>query len=171
MAEEDEIEARVRSDVERFGWHLVMVPPEDATPGWVHTIGLNERFGHPEIIAFGVDLTRLGPLVNHLGARVSAGERFEEGAEVEGILVDQPLAFRPVARKWVAPFLGNAAWHYRSEEFAVVQCLWPDPSGHFPWDPECDPAWRGDQPLLEHAETHRALSEAMIAVLRREGTL
>jgi hypothetical protein len=169
--QEDEIELRVRADIERSGWHVVILPPEGGTPGWMHTIGLQERFDHPELIVFGSDLERLGPLVNHLGERVRAGERYAEAADVEGILTDQPLAFRPVVGKWTSAFLGNAAWHYRSETVPTIQCFWPDPGGRFPWEPEADPTWRDDQPLLFEEQTHRALSERMIDVLRREGAL
>ena len=74
-------------------------------------------------------------------------------------------------RCWVPTFLGNAAWFYRSPDFPVLQCFWPDAQGRFPWDPACDPDWRQDQPLLYEADRERALSPALIADLEREGAL
>ena len=171
MSGNDEIEARVRHDIAHHGWHLVMVPAEGDAPGWAHTIGLYERFGHPELIAFGSDLEMLGPLVNALGTRVSAGTRFEAETAHEGVLEGYRVAFRSVAAKWVGTFLGNAAWHYQREDFPVVQAFWPDPGGFFPWEPGHDETWRHGQPRLEHTETHRALSEPMIRSLRDEGAL
>ena len=79
--------------------------------------------------------------------------------------------FRRVAPKWLPVFLGNAAWHYETEEFPVLQAFWPDPTGHFPWQPGADQSWRGDQPCLHQTATLDALPEAMIALLRREGAL
>lgn len=171
MGEPDPVDVRVRADIERHGWHVVLVPPEQESPGWAHTIGLLERFEHPELIVFGMDFQALGPLLNRLGEGVRAGDRFEEESERRGILEGLPVAFRRVERKWVAPFLGNAAWHYRREDFPVLQCFWPDPGGHFPWQAGCDPDWRDDQPLLYLRETQQALSEELIAALRREGAL
>ena len=167
----EEIRDRVRRDIEETGWHLVMVPPEDGTPGWAHTLGLWERNQHAELIVFGPDLDRIGPLANHLGALVRGGRRFEADTEQDGILEGNPLALRRVAPKWLPVFLGNAAWHYETEKFPVLQAFWPDPSGRFPWQPGADPSWRDDQPRLHETATLDALSETMIAVLKREGAL
>ena len=171
MQEQAEIDARVREHIARFGWHLVMIPPEPPATGWVHTIGLDERFGHPELIVFGHDFTVLSPLLNTLGERIRAGSRLEAGGELSGVLEGLPLAFRSVAAKWIEPFLGNAAWHTKREQIPALQCFWPDPLGRFPWDPGFEEALREDQPLLFERETHKALSERMLAALRADGAL
>jgi hypothetical protein len=169
---DDEIQARVRADIERYGWHVALIPPEAETPGWAATIGLFARTGHPEILLFGPQLDVLTQLANALGAEVLAGRVFEDRERATDILAGgAPLAFRRVRRKWYPPFLGNVAWFYRHEDFPTLQCFWPDRAGHFPWEPECDPAARPEQPLLHEHETHRALSEPLTAVLQREGAL
>jgi hypothetical protein len=33
--------------------------------------------------------------------------------------------------------LGYALWFYCGMGFPVLQVVWPDRSGHFPWDPKC----------------------------------
>ncbi len=171
MQEQADIDARVRADIAHFGWHLVLIPPTPDSMGWVHTIGLGERFAHPELIIFGNDFSVLAPLLNALGERLRAGNRFESDAELSGVLEGLPLAFRSVAAKWIEPFLGNAAWHYKRERIDALQCFWPDPAARFPWQPEFDAALREDQPLLFEHETHKALTERMIAALRTDGAL
>jgi hypothetical protein len=169
--EQTDIDARVRDHIARFGWHLVMIPPTPESPGWVHTIGLGERFGHPELIVFGNDFGVLSPLLNALGERIRSGTRLADGAELPGVLEGLRLTLRSVAAKWVEPFLGNAAWHYKRDHVAALQCFWPDPAGRFPWQPEFEPSLREDQPLLFERETHRALSERMVGALRADGAL
>jgi hypothetical protein len=171
MQDSPEVDARVRADIARFGWHLVLLPPAHGAAGWAHTIGLDERFAHPELLVFGNDLSVLAPLLNALGERVRAGLKLAAGTRLDGVLEGLPLAFREIAGKWIEPFLGNAAWHYRRERIPALQCFWPDPGGRFPWEAECDPTWREDQPLLYQRETHRALSERMLAALREDGAL
>ena len=171
MQESSEIDDRVRADIARFGWHLVLIPPDHGAAGWAHTIGLEERFGHPELLVFGNDLAVLAPLLNALGERVRGGLKFAAGDELGGVLQGLPVAFRAIAPKWIQAFLGNAAWHYKRERVAALQCFWPDPNGCFPWQPEVDLELRDDQPLLFERETHLALSERMIAALRADGAL
>jgi hypothetical protein len=166
----DEVDEKVQADITRHGWHVVILPPEADAPGWAHTIGLWERFAHPELVVFGSEPRRLGALVNALGERVRSGLRFEPG-ETDRVLAGLPFAFRPVAPRWTSVFLGNAAWHYRSERFSALQGFWPDRGGRFPWDADCTPEVAAEQPQLEHHELHRALPERLLAALRREGAL
>jgi len=167
----DEGDQRVRADIERHGWHVVLVPPEADSPGWAHSIGLWERCRQPELLVFGSEPRQLGALVNALGERVRGGRRFEAGATESGVLTGLPFAFRAVAPRWTQVFLGNAAWHYRSASFAALQGFWPDRGGRFPWDADCAPEVAAEQPQLEYAELHRALPDRLLAALRREGAL
>lgn len=165
------IDRRVRADIESFGWHVALVPSDGRVPGWAHSIGLHGGFDHPELLCFGANLEFLHGLVNALGRQIRRGERYQPGSEHGGLLADYPVAFRPVARCWVPTFLGNAAWHYRSDEVPVLQCFWPDRAGRFPWDAEFEPALRGDQPLLFEEQPARALSVELREVLGSEGAL
>jgi hypothetical protein len=166
----DEVDAKVQADIARHGWHIVILRPEADAPGWAHTIGLWERFAHPELIVFGSEPRRLGALVNALGERVRGGVRFEPG-ETDGVLEGLPFAFRAVAPRWTNVFLGNAAWHYRSEGFSALQGFWPDRRGRFPWDADCTPEVAAEQPQLALPELHLALPDRLLASLRREGAL
>ncbi len=168
---EDPLAKQIRADVEERGFHLGVIPPEGGTPGWAFTIGLVERFAHPELLAFAPNPEFLQRLVGTLAQRVRRGDRFEAGRAYAAVLADREVALRPVERKWYAPFLGNVAWHYGGESFPALQCFWPDRAGRFPWDEDFDPKWRDAQPLLYLRETHRALSERLIGVLRKEGAL
>lgn len=169
--DDDAVARKVRADIAAVGWHVVLVPPDERTAGWAHTIGLLERFGHPELLVFGPDLERIGPLLNAVAARVRAGARLEAGSRLEDVLQGLPLAIRGVAPRWIQTFLGNAAWHAGREDLPALQIVWPDPGGRFPWEPGCDAAWREEQPLLEAAAVHEALSERWIDALRRDGAL
>jgi hypothetical protein len=167
----DDVDARVRADIARHGWHVVLIPPEQGSPGWAHSIGLFERYAHPELLVFGSEPRQLGALVNALGERVRGGRRFAAETRETGVLEGLPFAFGAVAPRWTNVFLGNAAWHYRSETFPALQGFWPDRAGRFPFEDGCTREVADEQPLLSHAELHRALPERLLAALRREGAL
>ena len=72
---------RIRTDIEQFGWHVTgAFDPDERTPPFAYTVGLG-LLKHPELIIFGLnnDLTFMQRVLNRLGTRVRAGERFEHG--------------------------------------------------------------------------------------------
>ena len=170
MSQADDIEARVRADIDAHGWHVVKVMGDEHAPAWAYTIGLWERGEHPELAMFGMPLDQLHAVLNHAGALVRGGRVLEPG-EHEGVFEGLPCAVRPVEPRWLDVFFGNAAWHYQSREVPVRQCFWPDAEGRFPWEPGFAASWRGRQPLLFHADVESALSDELAETLRREGAL
>jgi hypothetical protein len=150
---------------------VALVPGEGEAPGWASTIGLLERFGHPEIALFGMHLAQMHPLLNRLGIGVRRGERYEADRTYAGVLAGHAGAFRAVHPRWIDPFFGNTAWHYRRPDVPIVQCFWPDARGRFPFEPEFDPAWRGAQPLLYLSDVEQALPRALQVSLRTENAL
>lgn len=145
--ERPEIDPRVLRDIERHGWHVVKVREDEAGPAHAFTLGLHERHGHPEIVATGPDLDVLHRLVNAVGEDVREGRRFEAGHAYDGIVAGLRCAFREVHRSRYPDFLGYAGWYYGGATFPALQCVWPDPSGRFPWDPGAPAelvAWQPD---------------------------
>jgi hypothetical protein len=167
----DEIEQRVRADIERYGWHVAKIAGEDSAPPWAFTIGLWDRFEQPELVIFGLDLDAMHELLNEMGQRVIRGARFEANLDYTGILEQHAIAVRPIQQRWFGPLLGNAGWFYRERPFEAVQCFWPGPNGRHPWDAAFDPEWDGRQPLLYLEEESRALPPALAQALREEGDL
>jgi hypothetical protein len=62
--------------VERFGWAVVTV---EATRPWAYTIGLADRYGHPELVLAGVDVSLSMNVLNALGTMVATGEELRPG--------------------------------------------------------------------------------------------
>jgi hypothetical protein len=167
---------RVRFDVQRYGWHVALIPPEDAGPGaatvgWAFTIGLHETHRHPEILVFGRDVELLHALLNRCGDAVRRGWRFDETRTYAGLVEGYACAFRKVDPRWYAAFLGNAQWHYRGDDFPALQLFWPDAERRFPWQDGFATEWRADQPLLFLDDAAQALPAALAESLRREGAL
>ena len=167
----DEIERRVRADIDAHGWHVVKIEGDDQAPAWAFTIGLQETFEHPEILVAGMPIDQLHALLNRIGDLLRAGNRFEPEQHVHSILEGFACAFKGVDERWYQTFAGNAAWHARDRGLDLLQCFWPDPEGRFPWDEAFPAELRPLQPLLYEAEPARALAPSLEAVLRAEGAL
>lgn len=76
----DEIAAHIRD----HGWHVTGVEAAALRPGWAYTIGLLERYDHPELILTGMCCWPCAhATLNGIGAQVAEGARFTAGDEVE----------------------------------------------------------------------------------------
>jgi hypothetical protein len=140
----------IREHVDRYGWHVALVPaqPEAGRPPFAHTIGLHRTFGAPEVICFGLDLATLHALLNLSGEALREGRQLELQLPFEGILSAYPVTFQPVDSRHLPDHLGYAIWFHECRPFPVLQLVWPDQDGRFPWDPNCAETTRSLQPRL-----------------------
>ena len=129
----DEYHRKVSDDIDDPGWHLIGV---EARPMWGYTIGLLERFGHPELVA--VDeccWDHLAAGLNVIGDRVRAGQRFLPGDDifdVDGTCKARVGAVHP--DEWTTDrfaawldYYGTRPW--RPPPPSAVQLLWVRRSG------------------------------------------
>ena len=72
-------DAQMRADIATYGWHVVKVLEDDEGPAFAFTIGLWQRFQHPELIVFGLPLETMHQMLNGAGAAVRAGRPYAAG--------------------------------------------------------------------------------------------
>jgi Domain of unknown function (DUF4262) len=152
---EDEADGQLLHDVETHGWHIVHVGvpigEESTGPGWSYSVGLFRTFGHPEFIIVGIPPSAAEAVINDLGSRVKDGQRFRTGTRDADVLENYEVCFISMRMDQYRAHLGYALWFYCGMAFPVLQVVWPDRSGHFPWDSE----WMLDaliQPVLGHVD-------------------
>ena len=145
---EEDREGKLHSDVEEFGWHVVLIPEDDEGPAFAYSVGLFENLGHPEIVVLGLDLDVMHRLINLIGEEVKRGRRLADGEVVSGILDGYDVRFLDVARRHYPERFGYARRYYKGDDFSVLQCLWPDRRGHFPTDPGFPESLRARQHSL-----------------------
>lgn len=78
----DEARASLRHRIENHGYALQGVHPSGGLPGWVYTVGLTERFGHPELTIAACDLAGGESMLRHLVALIEDGAWLEDLDEV-----------------------------------------------------------------------------------------
>ena len=120
--------------VAEHGWAVVTVPEDDEGPGFAYSIGLAERYGHPEVAVSGLPPDLLLRLVNDAAALVAGGAVLEDGARTDALLIGYACAVRAVAADSYGEFLGAAVRFYRGQPFDAVQVFWPDRDGRYPWE-------------------------------------
>jgi hypothetical protein len=128
----DDIERAVVDDIARFGWHGVSRFPGESQPDHYYTVGLQETFGHPEILIVG-----LAGDVPHGMARAAVdaikdGVTFSASTRSDAILEGYDVAYASVSPSAANGWLPLAAWYYEDRPWDVLQLLWPDRDGRFP---------------------------------------
>ena len=148
----DEERARIEKDIQSWGCHVIRVPEDDEGPGFAFSIGFHERFDHPEVIVTGLPLDLMHDIVNGIAEVLLEGKRYEVGQRYGEILDAYECAFVEVDRSFYYDFLGTARWYYGNDDFDVLQCVWPDRDGRYPWDDACAPGLVEAQPLLNRPD-------------------
>jgi hypothetical protein len=144
----DDAERKLVADVERHGWHVVLLEAADGLPGWAFTVGLTHSFGTPELAMFGLPTATMHRCLNTLGEVAREGGTFQSGFRSPEVLDGFDVELRAVDPAWHRALFGFARWFYRPEEPAFLQCAWPDLAQRFPWEPAFEDRIRYLQPAL-----------------------
>jgi hypothetical protein len=60
----DEGDRKLLENVEKYGWHVVLITGDKDTPGCAFSVGLYHTFKHPEIVIFGLPKDRMHAFIN-----------------------------------------------------------------------------------------------------------
>jgi len=149
----DDSDRKLIHDIIEYKCHLVAIPPDKQGPGYVFSIGLYLHFRHPELVLFGLDHQVAGTAVNDIRALVEQGRCSQNMDILDEIFTNVSVMTIDVDPRFYRAYLGTALWFYRSvgSDFPVLQIVWPDKKGHFPWNSEVDEKAKKRQPILANS--------------------
>jgi hypothetical protein len=132
----EQVQNKIRADVQRVGWSAIATADVDGTP-YLYTIGLEERYEHPELTVAGLPPQRAHSIVAAVCDLIAAGRRLQAGELLDGVLSGCPLLVQSRDVGADGLLWAQAAGHYQDAWFRILQLLWPDSHGRFPTDPDC----------------------------------
>lgn len=148
-------ERQIIDCVDRYGCFITTVLPEDQADGppFCYSVGFTRTFALPEVIFLGLPADTGHALVNDLAAMCRDGLRIGDGQRVDGLISNYPAIARTVDESWIIQsYFASALWFHRTQMDAplrdVLQMVWPDPQGFYPWDKSCAEWVKSDQPAL-----------------------
>lgn len=155
----------ILDNIEKYGCHLALLEADNYMPAFAYTIGLYKKYNHPEIICFGLSTDLMGALLNHARDLVQAGEVLMPNKLYPGFLSGYEVCFLPVDKAFYADYLGYGGWFYgMSFDFPVLQMVWPDKTGKFPWEDGFNKEWKFYQPLLDRNPDFKFYEERNLGV-------
>ncbi len=144
----DQYEEKALEDIEEYGCHILHVMEEDEYPSFTYSIGIEKISGQPEIMVTGLKQEIAHWIVNEYNIRVKAGEVFKVGEYYSDFLEGFEVTFKEVEQEHYSEYFGWAKWLYKSENFKVLQLIYPNTSGVWPWDPEAPEDFKWFLPKL-----------------------
>jgi hypothetical protein len=135
---------RIARTVDEYGMFVQAVTVSIDRPAWAYTIGRVQR-GLPELIVMGLLPKRAHELLTDLDRNWDAALAGEMDDRVQLL----PLSQRAMRNAdWVAGSIRFAADEGLIDRLTVMQAVWPDPEGRFPWQPSFTPSLRHSQRML-----------------------
>ena len=135
-------------DIERYGCSVMHVSAECDLPPFSYSVGITKSSGAPEVVVVGLKQPIAHFVVNEYNSRVRAGEVFRAGQKYSGFLEGFEVLAILVERKHYPEYFGFDLWLYKGPSFEVLQLVYPNTSGIWPWQEEADEWFRSWQPLL-----------------------
>lgn len=148
MKELTDGDKKLLADIDEVGWHVVGVLTDDEGPGFAYSIGLFKSFGHPEIVIIGLKIDTAHVLINNIGHDIKNGKVFVPGRFYDGILDNFKCLLVDVPKERYEEFFGYGLWYYKSDNFPVLQCIYPTVKGIYPWELAWPDSIRDLQPIL-----------------------
>jgi hypothetical protein len=145
------MEERVREflvEVDTHGWIVMRIAADGPGPDFAYSIGLVRTYAHPEIIVVGLPMDVAHNIINDLGAAVRDGARFNAGQISGAFLKDYDVTFRAVPEYQYGAYLGWGQQVYGRSDFPVLQLIYPDRAGRWPWQDGVASQFRALQPVL-----------------------
>jgi len=136
------------SGVRQHGWYSTNVFADEERPGFIYSTGFWYCFKAPEVIIFGLPQEVAHQVLWLLFERLEAGERFNTDQPVPDILTGYNVRFCPAPESAFPEYLGWNRWFYGGDTFEVLQLIFPDMEGRFPWENGVSQDFKAMQPVL-----------------------
>ena len=140
--------------IEDQGWVAVPVDAQEGPPpraGYTYSVGFTTTFGRPEVAIFGLQAVAARGLLGMIADQHAGGVELPVDAVFVGLLEnDLPCALLPVDLGEHGDLFPDAAalLDRAGEPWEVLQFVWPDRNGRFPWDEGYDQRLRVAQPVV-----------------------
>jgi Domain of unknown function (DUF4262) len=141
-------EEKCEEDIQRYGLHVLKVAGGNDWPEFAYSVGLFESYDHPEVIVLGLPSDVAHHILNALADVIRSGKRFGPEDETEDLLEGYSCKFLAVPFEQMFAHFGWAIWYYDGRAFPVLQLVYPDRSGRWPWAPGVSPGFLSQQPVL-----------------------
>lgn len=140
---------RTISDIEKYGLSVIIIEATAYLPSFAYSIGLWQKYNHPEIICFGLSVQTLHTLINDVAELIKQGNVIETGRSYNDFFENGTAEFLKIDSRNIGDYFGTALDFYGVEDLPALQLIWTDRSNKFPWNEGFEVEFMYRQPLLD----------------------
>ncbi len=145
----DKYEEKAISDIQEHGLHIMHVfDPDGERPDFTYSIGMKYSYGHAEVIIYGLPNEVTKSIINSVADSVKSGATFKDGDVSAEFLEGFDCCFKSVLKEHYKDHFGWNLWLNNGSDFEVLQLVWPNKSGNYPWSDNVTHEFCNAQPLL-----------------------
>lgn len=143
------MDQKISSDINTFGWTVLLVEETDYLPSFAFTLGLWKTWGHPELICFGLPVNTLQQVLNTAGELIKNGAQLQTDKSYDDFFEQSEVRVLQVDKENLGDYFGYALDYYKTESLPALQLVWQDRKQLFPWEEGFEQEFRYRQPLLD----------------------
>lgn len=137
------------SDIETFGLSVIIIEATEYLPSFAYSIGLWQKYKHPELIAFGLTTATLHAIINLAAELVKQGQPIQSEKVYTEIFETGKAAFVHVDKRNIRDYFGYVIDFYQTADIPALQLVWTDRKDRFPWEKDFEEEFIYRQPLLD----------------------
>ncbi|WP_444919623.1 DUF4262 domain-containing protein [Microbulbifer sp. CnH-101-G] len=129
----------IQGNIKEYGWHFLFVfDPNGEYQDFSYTIGLEESFGHPEIMIFGLKKDSAHAILADIVEDIKSGVKMEPNKKLGNVIGgDFKVMFKPISSNAYKEYLGTAV-NYYGKPFRAQVMFWPDKANILPTEEGCE---------------------------------
>lgn len=140
---------RILATIKKYGYHCISVfDPENKTPSFSYSIGIQASTSLPEAIVLGVSSTLGYSMIKKYYNQVCQGTEVKCGTPYHGFHKRFPIFIEPALPSLLEEYTLGCGWYYEEKTFSVVQLIYSSTTGVWPWQSEASEWFRDNQPML-----------------------
>jgi hypothetical protein len=105
---------KIQGHIKEYGWHFLFVfDPNGVHQDFSYTIGLEESYGHPEIMIFGLKKESAHAILADIVEDIKSGITMETNKKLGNVIGgDLEVMFKPITTSAYKKYLGTAVDYY-----------------------------------------------------------
>ncbi len=156
---------KIISEINENGYCIIATESSPYLPSVAYTIGLQQKYNHPEIIIFGLDLHNMKGILQEVTDMIKTGIKLQLSTCYNDFFDNGNAEFLAVADENIHDYFIEIPAIQNGRKRTALQLVWTDRKNKFPWEEGFEMEFKWKQPLLDRNASFKFREEKDLEVL------